>query len=196
MILGILLLCPVQSAAGETCWRGRPAPECDSFWVTEYGISRRLSGVSFEPREEELSSIGIRYEIGHMFNVADRYALGGTVTVMGTGETFCGLHGRFRYWLSGNWSLDLSPGVTFYGKPGDDDYDLLYPSLSGRFVLNYADFIGVSLGLEHIRVRHEGSQLDWYLGAHAGSYPGATLGLIFAILAIVAVSSYGVTGMH
>lgn len=124
-----------------------------------------------------------------MFNLGDRYALGGTITLRGTGETSCGLNGRLRYWMSRNWSFDLSPGIIFYSTSAEDEYELLYPSLSARLVLNYADFIGISGGVEQIRVRDEGSEFDWHFGMHAASYPGAAIGLVFLVLAAIAVAA-------
>ena len=104
------------------------------------------------------------------------------------------MHGRLRYWMDRNWSLDLSPGVIIAGTSNDNTYDMSYPAASVRLVLNYADFVGFYGGVEQIRVQGEGSELDWYLGLHAASYPGAGLGLIFLVLAAMAASSLGVTG--
>jgi hypothetical protein len=189
-----VLLCLSLPAAAQDCWRGEPSPECRSFWVTEFGIFWRLDEISREIRSEEIYDYGIRYEVGPMFNLNGKYALGGTATLTGTGETGLGIHGRLRYWMNRNWSLDLSPGIILHGSSGDDDYELLYPAASTRLVLNYADFVGFYAGVEQIRVRQEGSELDWYFGMHAASYPGTGLGLIFLVLAIVAASSIGVTG--
>ncbi len=189
-----VLLSSVLPAAAQDCWRGEPSPHCRSFWVTEFGIFWRLDGISQEIRSDEIYDYGIRYEIGPMFNMNEKYALGGTVTMTGTGENSFGVHGRLRYWMNRNWSLDISPGVIFHGSSGDDDYELLYPSASTRFVLNYADFVGFYAGVEQFRVRQEGSEFDWYVGMHAASYPGAGLGLIFLVIAVVAASSIGVTG--
>lgn len=181
-------------ATAQDCWRGEPSPVCRTFWVTEFGIFWRLDGVSEEIRSEELYDYGIRYELGPMFNMNDKYAIGGTATLTGTGENGVGLHGRLRYWMNRNWSLDFSPGIIILGASGDDDYGLLYPAASARLVLNYADFIGFYGGVEQIRVRQEGSELDWYFGLHAASYPGTGLGLIFLVLAAVAAANMGVTG--
>lgn len=191
-----VLLYSALPAAAQDCWRGEPSPTCRSFWVTEFGIFWRLDELSQEIRSDEVYDYGIRYEVGPMFNMNEKYALGGTVTLTGTGENGLGIHGRLRYWMNRNWSLDLSPGVIFHGSAGDDDYELLYPAASARLVLNYADFVGFYAGVEQIRVRQAGSELDLHFGMHAASYPGTGLGLIFLVLAIVAASSMGVTGMQ
>jgi len=189
-----LVLYSTVPASAEDCRRGEPSPHCSSFWITEFGICWRLDGVSGEIRRERIYDYGIRYELGKMYNTSERHALGGAVTLTGTGETGLGVHGRLRYWLNRNWSLDVSPGVIVYGSSNDDDYELLYPAASARLVLNYADFVGFYAGVEQFRVRQQGSELDWYAGLHAASYPGAGLGLIFLVLAAVAASSIGVTG--
>lgn len=194
LVFAAVLLYSAVPAAAQNCWRGEPSPYCRSFWVTEFGIFWRLDEVSKEIRIEEVYDYGIRYELGPMFNMNEKYAFGGTVTLTGTGETGLGIHGRLRYWMNRNWSLDLSPGIIFHGSSGDDDYELIYPAASARLVLNYADFVGFYAGVEQIRVRQEGSELDWHFGMHAASYPGTGLGLIFLVLAIVVASSLGVTG--
>ena len=194
IIFVFLFLCSALPLAAQDCWRGEPSPACRSFWVTEFGIFWRLDGISKEIRNEELYSYGIKYELGPMFNVNEKYALGGTVTLTGTGETALGIHGRLRHWRSRNWSLDFSPGVIFHGSSGDDDYELLYPAASMRLVINYAEFVGFYAGVDQIRVRQEGSEFDLYFGMHAASYPGTGLGLIFLVLAAVAASSIGITG--
>ena len=191
-----VLLSSAASAAAQDCWRGEPSPHCRSFWITEFGLFWRLDGISREIRSDEIYDYGIRYEVGPMYNVNEEYALGGTVTLTGTGENGLGIHGRLRYWMNRNWSLDLSPGVIFLGSAGGDDYELLHPAASARLVLNYADFVGFYAGVEQFRVRQEGSELDWYVGMHAASYPGAGLGLIFLVIALAAASSMGVTGVH
>ena len=190
-----LLLCPSLSAA-QSCWRGEPSPDCRSFWVTEYGIFWRLDGVSEEIRSDELYDYGIRFELGPMYNVGEKYALGGTAMLTATGETSLGLYMRLRYWMNRNWSIDISPGIIVHGSSGSDAYELLHPAPAARIVLNYADFVGLYAGVEQYRVRQEGSELDWYLGVHAASYPGAGLGLVFLVLGIIFAAEFGITGTH
>jgi hypothetical protein len=191
-IVFTLLIVSIPAASGaETFWRGRPHPECDSFWITEFGVGWRQSGISNGFRNEEVSDSQIRYELGHMFNVGSRLAAGGTLSVTGNQEGHFGLNGRVRYWLNRNWSLDLAPGVIFYNSVSNDYYDLEYPAVSGRLVLNYADFVGVYAELEQVRIEGEKSELDLYIGVHAASYPGAALGAAFMIMGIIAAASGG-----
>jgi len=194
LVFSVIVLYSAVPASAEDCWRGEPSPHCSSFWITEFGIYWRLDGISEEIRSEQVYDYGIRYEFGRMYNMSERYALGGTMTLTVTGETGIGVHGRLRYWMNRNWSLDFSPGVIVYGSSNEDGYELLYPAASARLVLNYADFVGFYAGVEQARVRQGNSEVDLYVGLHAASYPGAGLGLIFLVLAALAASSMGVTG--
>lgn len=194
-VLTLLILSVSTVSSAETFWRGRPHPECDSFWITEFGAGWRQNSISNEFRKGEVSGHQIRYELGHMFNLDSRFAVGGTLSMTGLQEGHFGLNGRVRFWKDRNWSLDLAPGMTFYSNVNNDEYSLQYPSFTGRLIVNYADFVGVYVGLEQIRIYGEKSDLDLYLGVQAASYPGAALGALFLILGIVyvaAASGYGV----
>ena len=101
-ILAVLILSfPAVSAAG-TCWRGLPHPECDSFWITEFGVGWRQNGIENLDRREEVGGHQIRYELGHMFNLERRFAVGGTLSMTGFQEGYFGLNGRIRFWKERN----------------------------------------------------------------------------------------------
>jgi hypothetical protein len=194
-ILTFLIFSISTSANAETLWRGLPYPECDSFWITEFGVGWRQGGMSNELREDRLSGHQIRYDLGHMFNLDSRFAVGGTLSMTGNEEGHIGLSGRIRYWMDRNWSVDFSPGITFYSTSSDNRYSLQYPSFTSRLIINYAEFVGIYVGLEQIRVNKGDDDLDLYLGVHAASYPGGTLGALFLILGVLyaaAAGGYGV----
>ncbi len=62
------LACGTEAQA-DTCFRGRPLPECSAFWLTETGIGYMGSG-------------GGRFwpicETGMMLNISEDYAVGAT----------------------------------------------------------------------------------------------------------------------
>ena len=85
--------------------------------------------------------------------------------------------------------------MIFYSTEDNDHYHLKYPTFTGRLILNYADFIGVYAGLEQVRIDGEKSDLDLYLGVHAASYPGATLGVLFMIIGFISMAAAGGYGV-
>lgn len=190
-VLTLLILYVPAASGAETHWRGLPYPECDSFWITEFGTGWRQNGISNEHRKEEVSGHQIRYELGHMFNLDKRFAVGGTLSMTGFQEGSFGLNGRVRFWKDRNWSVDLAPGMIFYSTVENDFYSLDYPAFSARLIFNYADFVGVYAGLEQVRIEGEKSNLDLYLGVHAASYPGAALGALFFVIGVVSLAAGG-----
>ena len=189
--IALIFLSFSSPLTAETCWRGLPAPECDSFWITEVGLAWRQTGVENEFRAEKVDEIQIRYELGHMFNLEGPFAVGGTLTATGNQEVNFGVCGRIRYWKSRNWSFDLAPGIVFSSNVNSDDYSLGNPAFSARLIVNYADFVGMYAGLEQVRVEGEKSDLDIYLGLHAASYPGAALGGLMLLIGVIAAASGG-----
>lgn len=189
--IAIFLMPQSGFCAGDTerCWRGRPSPQCDQFWITQFAVGGRLNAPGDSTRDSSVASEYVLYDIGPMFNRGSKTALGATVSIRLTNETYVGVYGRYRRWIDENWALDLSPGVLLIGSSNDDDYDLVYPSVAGRVGLVYGDWIGASCGFEVARIRDKGSDVDWFADVHAGYYPGAAAGILFALLAVAVSSS-------
>jgi hypothetical protein len=76
-----------------------------------------------------------------------------------------------------------------FGSSNDDDYVLAYPSVGGRVGIVYGDWIGASGGFEVARIKQRESEVDWFMDAHIGYYPGAAIGVLFAILGVAVSSS-------
>ena len=102
------------------CFRGRPLPECKSFWIVEMQGSAPLVQTS---RAVQSPDGGLAYaretfprvlewNVGHMVNVGSRYAIGGVVTG-GTGnrDVLTALKIRLRRWLGSNSSLEAEGGL-------------------------------------------------------------------------------------
>jgi hypothetical protein len=154
-------------------------------------VGWRQNGIENIDRRGEAGGHQIRYELGHMFNLDERFAVGGSLSMTGFQEGHLGLNGRVRFWKDRNWSFDLSPGVIFYSTENNDYYDLEYPAISGRLIINYAEFVGVYAGIEQVRIKDEDSDLDLYLGVHAASYPGGALGALFLVLGVLYAAAAG-----
>lgn len=101
------------------CWRGRPLPECRSFWLFEVQGNLLLSGgdrtVLFPDdrvvTQDALEST-LEWNLGHMVNVSDRVAVGGMVTLgTGSSDVLTGLKGRARWWIHRDYSVELGAGA-------------------------------------------------------------------------------------
>jgi hypothetical protein len=100
------------------CFRGRPLPACKSFWITEmlgetplaqttYRVQSGGYAYPIESFEDQLE-----WNLGHMVNVSERYAVGGLLSA-GTagGSTLSGVKARGRRWLSEGLSLEVDAGL-------------------------------------------------------------------------------------
>lgn len=54
----------------RNCFRGRPRPTCDRFWLTEVGAARSLN-----PKRNNEQAL-YTWELGYMENVAEQHAVG------------------------------------------------------------------------------------------------------------------------
>jgi len=121
------------------CFRGRPLPACKSFWIVEmqvsqpivqtsrtvldfypeydaqypgYDVGRRLPVSVYEDQRTAFSSV-LEWNLGHMVNLGENFALGGVVTG-GTGNGGSGLTGlkmRVRRWVGPDFSVEVEAGA-------------------------------------------------------------------------------------
>src|SRR2546428_12222389 len=97
------------------CFRGRPQPACDQFWITEFSLLTRINRL---PDGEYLSvPYFMRWELGSMENHGPRSAAGVTlVAELDDLGSRLGVKPRYRRWLGPRAALDLSAGVLFKGS--------------------------------------------------------------------------------
>src|SRR3989454_11026112 len=97
------------------CFRGRPQPACDQFWITEFGLLTRINRL---PDGEYLRvPYFMRWELGSMENHGARSAAGVTlVAELDDLGSRLGFKPRYRRWLGPPAALDLSAGVLFKGS--------------------------------------------------------------------------------
>ena len=163
-----------------------PTRDCKTMFITEAGYSRELN---------DLSRWYITFDYGLMVNLDRRFALGGTFFIgipegiaPGFGRDIgerLGIRARARWWLSDEFSFDLSPGVLVY--EGQDLPDLALIGFVGSAGVSYADVMHLFLLMEAVD-RPVGLDLSgpskievtWYGGVKLGHYPGiiATLALL------------------
>lgn len=181
LFLVFSLLSLSGSLPAQTSFRGKPAPECKRFWITEFGCAFDLS--------KNLRWIQTSLDIGHMFNLNKRSAVGATLFF--SLEDYIGRIGikpRYRHWLNSNFSLEISPGL-YLRKEG---LEARFPEFVGHVGLNYKDLVILYGQLERVK-RSDGyyrqNNLDFSLGIKFGSYAGiaATGTALLAISVLIIV---------
>src|SRR5690349_14839868 len=79
-------------SASATCWRGKPAPQCRTFWLTEISgeyafvsttahyrqVYTNPSGTFVSSYDKPDVSSRLVWTVGPMFNTSPRHAFGGT----------------------------------------------------------------------------------------------------------------------
>lgn len=188
--------------AAQSCFRGRPLPECESFWITELTWNQRLN----DSPDPEKAGFYFVWELGRMANRDERTALGWTVHLGADDNgTRLGARVRARRWLGRRTSLELAPGVV--AAASDNILDVRIPGLTAQGSLNLADVGALVVQVELLRytvgepfrerVRPRGAEgvdVAWYVGARAGSHAGLAATSALAVVFIVAMSTMGPIG--
>ena len=178
-------------------WRDGKEPVDGPFIVTEYGIHFRLDDPG-DTREGEPFDYQVLLDAGPMWPLGERFALGATAYASLKEETALGIAARFRWRPGGGVTADFAPGVSLVADSHDDDYDIEGPAATARLLVGWDDWIGLTLGMEQVRVAGGEDEIDWYLGGQLGSYPAAIVAGLFLALAVALSTSggLGVTGSH
>jgi hypothetical protein len=184
------------------CWRGKPLPECTSFWITEFGVDATTwsthttvtenlgGGDVYRSTVRDFDSRFV-WTLGPMFNTGPRTALGGTVSISPLGDGYrAAIEARRRWWTSSGLALDVSGGAlrmngqSFTGPSYRQDYGLT----AGAFIVG-GDLINVN-GRVDLLVTGGKPRLGTSLGLGGGSYV-ALIGTITLGLLILAYISAG-----
>lgn len=165
-------------ASAQVCFRGKPAPACRAFWVTESGLGYMASkGGSAWPISE----------MGLMFHLGERYATGATTYIAFDGDTTDfrgGVKLRLRRWFNPDLSMNVSGGLILVGGAYNEEH----PGFAGHLDLNYKDFVAPYLGLDVMR-RGPLDGANWHAGLRFGSRTG--LGICAVAAALVALTFIG-----
>jgi hypothetical protein len=184
LVLLPLLATPSAGAlSGQVCFRGRPEPECGSFFITEIGFAIRLTQ---EPLDEGLVSA----DLGYMVNLSDDWAVGGTLYA--AFEDFTdpmpdarvGAKARIRRWFKPWLSFDVAPGIMRYnGGQGGEEL-----ALTSQFSLSFRDQLVLTTQFDYLH--YKGNKvLAWYAGLRFGSQPAVAVALLSVLIAGVAASA-------
>ena len=178
---------PLVAAAHKThwCFRGRPKPTCDNFWLTEFGFAK---GVTSD------SASLYTWELGWTVNRGTRHAVGIGVFFQGRrgvenfpdpryrttlDEAGLGVRPRLRLWMSRAISVDVAPGIILFGSGAGVGF-------SGHVGLNFGDYAAITahvVSRPHAAIARNGV----FVGGRVGSAFGAILG--GATLALIAILS-------
>jgi len=101
------------------CFRGHPLPDCKSFWIFEmqgsvplFQTERLFYYGGNTPTRDDVFDSALEWNVGHMVNVGESFALGGVLTV-GTGNTdpLTGIRVRARRWVTQDVSVEVEAGI-------------------------------------------------------------------------------------
>ena len=166
------LLLTSQSLHAKICFRGKPAPYCKMFLLTETGATVR----------------GLSWELGGMYNLNKRSALGATffVSTRVYDDLAAGFKFRYRHWLNSfnGFSIDISPGLVLWTQWPDPTFRK-GPTFTGHVGFNYKDMIALMVQVYVRRYRFQKNKVSFSLGLKFGSYAGIVLGVASVIVGIV-----------
>jgi len=187
----------IAGPASHLCWRGKPAPKCTSFWITEFGYDAVMSTttsrniVDYGSGTSTFTSrdFGSRllWTVGPMFNTRPLRAVGGTLTLSPLDDGFrAALEGRRRWWTPEGSAFDLSAGLLRVDVPraGPPYGRTEYGITTGAFLVG-GDLINVNGRADLLvtggRIR-SGMSAGIGLGSYAAAGGTIALGALIALL--------------
>ena len=190
----------ISSEKGCRCFRGRPGPECRLYWITEVGFLTTIgskNGLSGWNESERLA-----FDIGYMFNVSDRDAVGASFfwhTFTDGDYSYWGLKPRYRRWLSDKVGLDLCFGVGVW----EYEFNRKATPLLAQVGVSFKDYFSLTLMYDRARwtesvpipSSHEVYDGDTFtsstvsVGMTAGSYTGLAAAGVTIIAAILSIDT-------
>lgn len=197
LLAGISCLILPPALSGQTptepshwCFRGRPSPACNVFWLTEAGVAAHVAGNQAAYESAPLFT----WELGWMVNRGSSRAFGiAAFGQAGDGMVAAGIRPRVRFWMNPTMSLDVAPGVAVYASDGGG------PGFSGHVGLNFGDYGAATVHVVALRPRtydtNRSMRTAVFAGGRLGSVPGTVVGVggpvvVLAIL-LIACSSGG-----
>ena len=209
LLIALLATIPCSAQSDTTtriprrlCWRGKPLPECTSFWITEFGIDASRWSTRSIVAENYGGGDVYRYidrdfdsrlvwTLGPMFNTGPRAALGGTVSISPLGQRYRGaLEVRRRWWSDDLMAFDVSAGALRMGVHSGTGppYRYEYGLTAGALIVG-ADLVEVN-GRVDVLVSGRKPRAGASLGLGGGSYV-AVVGSIALGLLVLAIISAG-----
>jgi hypothetical protein len=169
------------------CFRGRPKPQCDVFWLTEFGVAAPISS---NPNGASQGAL-FTWELGGMVNHGTRHAFGvaafSQAILWGSGQAgdgaAVGIRPRLRFWTSNTTSIDIAPGLVIAGSGA--------PGFSGHAGLSFADYAGLTMHVVALRPDQfdvdRSTRVAVFAGGRLGSAPGTIVGVGGPVVLVAAV---------
>lgn len=184
------LLLLLAGSAGADCFRGRPLPECRSFWITESSAMFRPDNRNGDKWHSKLYFL---VNLGWMVNRSERSALGGLVSlgfddVCNDWRLYLGV--RLRRWVAGETAVDITAGIPVSAT------HTAFPSLYAELSAMQSDRIGAAVRMEMITSEYSSARsVAWYGGLKLGAEPGTVAAVAGPVLAVmIALSSFDMGG--
>ena len=168
LVFSLLIISPALH--GKIHFMGKPLPECKMFFITEVSV--------FQSLIQDYGDVGANCELGLMYNLNKRSALGATFVLAWTGNNGFGIKVRYRRWLNSLFSVDFSPGLLLWS-------DKKNPKFTGHVGLNYKDLIALIVQLDVRRYWNRPNEVDISLGIKFGSTAGSAIIAAAPIVLIV-----------
>ena len=168
---------PAQESTTHWCFRGRPKPRCDVFWLTEFGVAAPISS---NPTGASRGAL-FTWELGGMANRGTRHAFGvaafSQAILGGTDQTgqgaAVGIRPRLRFWTSQTISIDIAPGMVVAGSGA--------PGFSGHAGVSFADYAGLTMHVVALRPERfdvdRSTRVAVFAGGRLASVPGTVVGV-------------------
>lgn len=219
MGMGLVLLAgglaPAQPAMAQDkadahigCFRGKPLPDCKSFWIVEmqgvlpvFQTRRAIAYSNAQPLRRGAFSSQVEWNVGHMVNVNRTWALGGELTLgSGNDNPLTGLRARARRWVGPDVSLEGEAGVLWSNADHATGSSLAGPTLGMRLNIRDQGAFFVRWDVIPIPETYEagafhdpgGTQHGLSVGVTAGTVPAlaATGALGIAVLVVLSTVSF------
>jgi hypothetical protein len=210
-IVASLSVVAAAEAQTSTCFRGRPLPTCQSFWITEFSY---LRGWREMPTYEGSTRVRggrsdddayLAGEIGHMVNLGPDDAVGATLHMglkVDQGDSRIAVKARYRRWLpapSRGTSLEVSPGIILRNEPLKADRRM--PGFTVHAALDFESWFALVAAVDAVPLRSNGelppghdaqtqwTEYTWYAGVRAGSGFGFIAAGAVGLLILIAAAS-------
>jgi hypothetical protein len=184
-MLGALFFITGEYAAPQHCFRGKPLPECRSFWITETSVSYRLSDhdTNHWKNRQVYEKLLYSLNLGLMYTASRRTSLGGSIFFDYDdylNDTQFGARFRYRCWFSRILSVDVAPGVPLIAGSASGT------GISVFVALNVADLIALSLRVDAAGSGNSlGHHASWFSGVEFCSHLGLVTGIAGPVIAAV-----------